>query len=293
MRGYLYLLTTSFLWGTTFVAQLMGMDGIGPFTYGMSRYIIGFFVLLVIWAVLKKRRQGRAGACLSGWRFGLRAGCIMFLASALQQFGLLFTTAGKTAFITCLYIIFVPLFARLIGRRISRENWAGAFVALAGLYFLSVHGETDLNYGDVLALLGSFFWAFHILYIDRYAARADNIELSVAQLAVCAVLNGLACLLLESFTWELLTEAAAPILYAAVFSSGVAYTLQIMGQRSVDPAPAAVIMSLESVFAALAGWLILGERLYNVELLGCGLMLAGMLITQAGVLLHGRRQRRL
>lgn len=291
MRGYFYLLTTSFLWGTTFVAQLVGMDGIGPFTYNMGRFVIGSLVLLGIWAFLKNRRQGRAAACLSGWSFGIKAGCIMFIAAAFQQFALLFTTAGKTAFITCLYIIFVPLFARLIGRRISRENWLGAFVAIIGLYCLSVQGETDLNYGDVLALIGSCFWAFHILFIDRYAARADNIELSVSQLAVCALLNTLACLWLESFTWELLVEAAVPILYAAVFSSGVAFTLQIMGQRSVDPAPAAVIMSLESVFGALAGWLILGERLYNIELLGCGLMLAGMLITQAGVLLHGRRRR--
>ncbi len=288
MRGYLYLLIASFLWGTTFVAQLTGMDEIGPFTYGMGRYVIGFFVVLAIWAAFGKRRQrARSEGCyISGWRFGLGAGVIMFLASAFQQFAMLFTTAGKTAFITCLYIIFVPLFARLIGKRIRLENWAGAVVAAIGLYCLSVQGEFDLNYGDVLAFIGSIFWAFHILFIDRYAERADNIELSAAQLAVCAVLNSLACFWLEPFTWQQLADAAIPILYAAVLSSGVAFTLQIMGQRTAEPAPAAVIMSLESVFGALAGWLILGERMYSVELVGCVLMLAGMLITQAGVILH-------
>lgn len=280
----------SFLWGTTFVAQLTGMEGIGPFTYGMGRYIIGFFVVLIIWAAFRQRRQRSRddGSYVSGWKFGIGAGCIMFVASAFQQFALLFTTAGKTAFITCLYIVFVPLFARLIGKRIRLENWLGAFVAVAGLYCLSVHDELELNYGDVLAFICSIFWAFHILFIDRYAERADNIELSASQLAVCALLNTGACFWLEPFEWQQLLDAAIPILYAAVLSSGVAFTLQIMGQRTAEPAPAAVIMSLESVFGAWAGWLVLGERLYSIELAGCALMLAGMLITQAGVILHRR-----
>ena len=290
MRGYVYLLMASFFWGTTFVAQLTGMECIGPFTYNMSRFVIGFFVVLAIWAAFGKQRQrARAeGSYISGWKFGIGAGCIMFLASAFQQFALLFTTAGKTAFITCLYIVFVPLFARLLGKRIRLENWLGAFVAAVGLYCLSVQGELDLNYGDVLAFICSIFWAFHILFIDRYAERADNIELSAAQLAVCALLNGIACFWLETFEWQYLLDAAIPILYAAVLSSGAAFTLQIMGQKTAEPAPAAVIMSLESVFGALAGWLVLGERLHSVELAGCALMLAGMLITQAGVILHRR-----
>lgn len=280
----------SFLWGTTFVAQLTGMEGIGPFTYGMGRYVIGLFVVLAIWVAFGPRRQrARAeGRYVPGWKFGLGAGCIMFVASAFQQFALLFTTAGKAAFITCLYIVFVPLFARLIGKRIRLENWLGAFVAAAGLYCLSVQGELDLNYGDVLAFICSVFWAFHILFIDRYAEKADNIELSASQLAVCALLNTAACFWLEPFEWQQLLDAAVPILYAAVLSSGVAFTLQIMGQKTAEPAPAAVIMSLESVFGALAGWLVLGERLYSIELAGCALMLAGMLITQAGVILHRR-----
>lgn len=287
MQGYLCLLTASFLWGTTFVAQLVGMDEIGPFTYGMGRYVIGFLVVLAIWAVWKKPRMTKkqAGTYISGWKYGIGAGCIMFLASSFQQIAMLFTTAGKAAFITCLYIIFVPLLAKLIGKKIRLENWLGAIVAAVGLYLLSVQGSFDLNYGDVLAFICSIFWAVHILFIDRYAEKADNIEISASQLGICAILNIIACMALETFTWQQLVDAAVPILYAAVLSSGVAFTLQIMGQKTAEPAPAAVIMSLESVFGAWAGWLVLGEYMHEAELVGCALMLAGMLITQAGIIL--------
>ena len=292
MRGYLFLLLASFFWGTTFVAQMVGMDEIGPFTYGMGRYVIGFFVVLLIWLALSgQRRKAQAeGRWQSGWKYGIGAGCIMFIGSALQQVAMLYTTAGKTAFITCLYIILVPLFARLIGKRIRPENWLGAVVAVTGLYCLSIKGDFDLNFGDILAFIGAFFWSFHILFIDRYASRADGVEISAAQLGMCAILNTVACLWLETFTWQQLVGAAVPILYAAVLSSGVAFTLQIMGQKTAEPAPAAVIMSLESVFGALGGWLVLGETMNHEEILGCCLMLAGMLITQAGLIFKKTRQ---
>lgn len=292
MRGYLFLLLASFFWGTTFVAQMVGMDEIGPFTYGMGRYVIGFFVVLLIWLALSgQRRKAQAeGRWQSGWKYGIGAGCIMFIGSALQQVAMLYTTAGKTAFITCLYIILVPLFARLIGKRIRPENWLGAIVAVTGLYCLSIKGDFDLNFGDILAFIGAFFWSFHILFIDRYASRADGVEISASQLGICAILNTIACFLVESFTWQQLVGAAVPILYAAVLSSGVAFTLQIMGQKTAEPAPAAVIMSLESVFGALGGWLVLGEIMNSTEILGCCLMLAGMLITQAGLIFKKTRQ---
>lgn len=292
MQGYLFLLLASFFWGTTFVAQMVGMDEIGPFTYGMGRYVIGFFVVLLIWLALsgQRRKAKEQGAWQSGWKYGIGAGCIMFVGSAMQQVAMLYTTAGKTAFITCLYIIFVPLFARLIGKRIRLENWLGVAVAVAGLYCLSIKGDFDLNFGDILAFIGAFFWSFHILFIDRYASRADGVEISASQLGMCAILNTVACLWLETFTWQQLVGAAVPILYAAVLSSGVAFTLQIMGQKTAEPAPAAVIMSLESVFGALGGWLVLGETMNHEEILGCCLMLAGMLITQAGLIFKKTRQ---
>lgn len=292
MQGYLFLLLASFFWGTTFVAQMVGMDEIGPFTYGMGRYVIGFFVVLLIWLALsgQRRKAKEQGTWQSGWKYGIGAGCIMFVGSAMQQVAMLYTTAGKTAFITCLYIILVPLFARLIGKRIRPENWLGAAVAVAGLYCLSIKGDFDLNFGDILAFIGAFFWSFHILFIDRYASRADGVEISASQLGMCAILNTVACLWLETFTWQQLAGAAVPILYAAVLSSGVAFTLQIMGQKTAEPAPAAVIMSLESVFGALGGWLVLGETMNHEEILGCCLMLAGMLITQAGLIFKKTRQ---
>lgn len=292
MRGYLCLLMTSFLWGTTFVAQMAGMDDIGPFTYCMWRFMIGFFVVLAIWRLFKGQRKKaqQLGKWQSGWKYGMGAGCIMFLGSALQQVAMLYTTAGKTAFITCLYIILVPLFARLIGKKIHAENWLGAVVAVTGLYCLSIKGDFSLNYGDILAFIGAFFWSFHILFIDRYASKADGLEISAAQIGVCAILNAIACFLLESFTWQQIVNAAIPILYAAVLSSGVAFTLQIIGQQTAEPAPAAVIMSLESVFGALGGWLVLGEVMNSTEIMGCCLMLAGMLITQAGLIFKKTRQ---
>ena len=292
MRGYLFLLLASFFWGTTFVAQMVGMDEIGPFTYGMGRYVIGFCVVLLIWLALsgQRRKAQAAGRWQSGWKYGIGAGCIMFVGSAMQQVAMLYTTAGKTAFITCLYIILVPLFARLIGKKIRPENWLGAIVAVTGLYCLSIKGDFSLNLGDVLAFVGAFFWSFHILFIDRYASRADGVEISASQLGICAILNTIACFLAESFTWQQLVGAAVPILYAAVLSSGVAFTLQIMGQKTAEPAPAAVIMSLESVFGALGGWLVLGEIMNSTEMLGCCLMLAGMLITQAGLIFKQTRQ---
>ena len=292
MRGYLFLLLASFFWGTTFVAQMVGMDEIGPFTYGMGRYVIGFCVVLLIWLALsgQRRKAQAAGRWQSGWKYGIGAGCIMFVGSAMQQVAMLYTTAGKTAFITCLYIILVPLFARLIGKKIRPENWLGAIVAVTGLYCLSIKGDFNLNLGDVLAFVGAFFWSFHILFIDRYASRADGVEISASQLGICAILNTIACFLAESFTWQQLVGAAVPILYAAVLSSGVAFTLQIMGQKTAEPAPAAVIMSLESVFGALGGWLVLGEIMNSTEMLGCCLMLAGMLITQAGLIFKKTRQ---
>lgn len=271
---------------------MVGMDEIGPFTYGMGRYVIGFFVVLLIWLALsgQRRKAQAAGRWQSGWKYGIGAGCIMFIGSALQQVAMLYTTAGKTAFITCLYIILVPLFARLIGKKIRLENWLGAIVAVTGLYCLSIKGDFDLNFGDILAFVGAFFWSFHILFIDRYASRADGVEISASQLGICAILNTIACFLVESFTWQQLVGAAVPILYAAVLSSGVAFTLQIMGQKTAEPAPAAVIMSLESVFGALGGWLVLGEIMNSTEILGCCLMLAGMLITQAGLIFKKTRQ---
>ncbi len=288
LRGSLCLLLAAFIWGITFVAQLVGMDNIGPFTYGFARYVVGVIAILVIWYGFRgKRRDAKEnGEYYSGWKAGMGAGVLMFVASAFQQCALQYTTAGKTAFITCLYIIFVPIISVAIGKILKLENWIGALAALVGLYCLSIKGDFDLNYGDVLAFICSIFWSLHIMYIDRFADKKDNIDISASQLVVCAVLNGIAAFTMESVVWQHIVDAWFPIAFAGVMSSGIAFTLQIVGQRYAEPAHAAIIMSLESVFGAVGGWFVLNEQMSHIEVFGCMMMLMGMLITQGSVIIR-------
>jgi drug/metabolite transporter (DMT)-like permease len=281
-------LLAAFIWGITFVAQLVGMDNIGPFTYGFARYVVGVMAIFVIWYGFRGKRSDAKehGEYYSGWKAGMGAGVIMFVASAFQQCALQYTTAGKTAFITCLYIIFVPIISVVIGKILKLENWIGALAALIGLYCLSIKGDFDLNYGDVLAFICSIFWSLHIMYIDRFADKKDNIDISASQLVVCAVLNGIAAFAMESVVWQHIVDAWFPIAFAGVMSSGIAFTLQIVGQRYAEAAHAAIIMSLESVFGAVGGWFVLNEQMYHIEVFGCMMMLMGMLITQGSVIIR-------
>ena len=183
------LLAAAFFWGTR-------MDEIGPFTYAASRFLLGFISLLIVWRAFNSHREleRRKGRYKSGWKAGMLAGLIMFIASSMQQVALLYTTAGKTAFITCLYIIFVPMFAALLHRRIKAENWAGAILAIIGLFLLAVHGDVMLSFGDGLVLISSFFWTAHILFIDHFANEVDAIELSTSQIGICMLLSTVAAL---------------------------------------------------------------------------------------------------
>ena len=282
LRGMLMLLTAAFFWGTTFVAQLSGMAELGPFSYASARYFLGFLSLAAVWFFQRRERDRlqRLGKYHSGFIAGLGSGFIMFIASSLQQISLLYTTAGKAAFITCLYIVFVPLGAVLLGKLIRRENWLGAFTALFGLYLLAVSEGFSLQFGDVILFISSFFWTAQILFIDRFAAKVDVIELSTAQLFVCFALSSLVMTLFETPTASAMFEAWFQIAYAGILSAGVAFTLQIYGQKYVEPSAAAILMSFESVFGALSGWAILGEVMSSREICGCALMFAGMIITQ-------------
>ncbi|WP_297965019.1 DMT family transporter [uncultured Anaerovibrio sp.] len=288
LRGSLYLLLAAFIWGVTFVAQLVGMDNIGPFTYGFARYIVGVIAIFIIWYCFRgKRRDAKEhGEYYSGWKAGLGAGLLMFIASAFQQCALQYTTAGKTAFITCLYIIFVPIISVIVGKLLKLENWIGALAAVIGLYCLSIKGEFNLNYGDVLAFICSIFWSLHIMYIDRFADKKDNIDISASQLVVCTVLNGMVAFAIENVVWQDIVDAWFPIVFAGVMSSGIAFTLQIVGQKYAEPSHAAIIMSLESVFGALGGWVVLNEQMAPIEVFGCMMMLLGMLITQGSVIIR-------
>lgn len=292
LKGLLLLLTAAFIWGTTFVAQMVGMEDLGPFTYAMSRYFLGFLFLIGLWRLRGKKRaqEKERGTYHPGWRAGFGAGAIMFVGTSLQQVAMLYTTAGKTAFITALYIILVPMGAALLGKKIFGENWVGAGIALAGLYLLSIHGEFSLSFGDGLVLISALFWAAQILFIDRYAERVDAIELSVAQIAVCWLGSSLAALLFESIRWEPIVAAWFAIFYGGVMSGGVAFTLQIIGQKYTDPGPAAIVMSFEAVFGAVSSWLILGEIMSSMQIAGCVLMMTGVLVTQSRLLFAGKKR---
>ena len=276
------LLAASFFWGTTFVAQILGMEGLGPYTYAAARFALGVLFIGALWFLYRDKRaeQKRAGTFRSGFRAGIPVGLAMFVGVTLQQVALLYTTAEKTAFITTVYIVLVPLVAVLLGQRVRAVQWGGAVLAFAGVYFLSAHGEMTINTGDLLVLICSFFWMAQILLIDRYARAVDAIELCFMQMIVCTIGSAVLAAIYESFAWSDIWSAAVPILYAGLFSCGVAYTCQILGQAYVEPTQAAILMSTEAIFAAVAGWIVLGETMSGVQVLGCALLLGGALMAQ-------------
>lgn len=282
IKGTLMLLAASFFWGTTFVAQRTGMDDLGPFSYAATRYLLGFLSLVAVAIFTRKQRarERRQKNYRRGFLIGLIIGLVLFVASSMQQVAMQFTTAGKAAFITCLYIVFVPLGAKILGTVIRRENWLGAGLALVGLYLLAVNENFSVQIGDAILFVSAFFWTMQILLIDRFAAKVDLIELSTAQIFMTMLLSFAAMFALETPTLPTIIDAWFPILYGGVMSAGVAFTLQNYGQRYAEPAVAAILMSFEAIFGAWAGWLLLGEEMTSREIFGCLLMLIGMFVTQ-------------
>ncbi len=276
------LLGASFFWGTTFVAQMAGMEGIGPFTYAATRYFLGLLSLIAVLFYTRRDRakERRQGKYSRGFSIGIFTGIFLFVASSMQQISMLYTTAGKAAFITCLYIMFVPLGAKFLGKKIQLENWLGAALALLGLYFLAIKEGFSVNFGDVILFFSAFFWAAQILLVDKFANKVDLLELSTSQIFITTVLSTICMLIFETPTLAAVTSAAFPIFYGGVMSAGAAFTLQLYGQKYVEPSVAAILMSFESIFGALSGWLILGEQMTGKEILGCLLMLAGIFVTQ-------------
>ncbi|MBQ3452462.1 MAG: DMT family transporter [Selenomonadaceae bacterium] len=282
IKGTLMLLGAAFFWGTTFVAQLSGMDGLGPFSYAAPRYLTGFLSLVALLIYTRKSRavERRQKNYQRGYLIGLLIGVVLFIASSMQQIALQYSTAGKAAFITCLYIVFVPLGAKLLGKIIRRENWLGAGLAIVGLYLLSVSGDFSIQLGDVILFFSAFVWTAQILLIDRFASKVDLIELSTAQVFIVMILSFAAMFALETPNLSAMLSAWFPILYGGLMSSAVAFTLQNYGQRYADPATAAILMSFEAIFGALAGWFFLNEIMTAREIFGCVLMLIGMFATQ-------------
>jgi len=221
---------------------------------------------------------------------GALAGLVLFMGASLQQVGLVHTTAGNAGFITGLYVVIVPLLGLFWRQRPDLGTWIGALLAAAGLYLLSVTAAFEIAFGDLLVLVGAFFWAAHVLIIGWLSPRIESIQLACIQFAVCSLLSLITAAALETMTLQGLMGAALPILYGGLLSVGVAYTLQVVAQRDARPAHAAIILSLESVFAALGGWLLLGELLSARALAGCSLMMAGMLLSQLHAFVFRRKR---
>lgn len=287
LKGSIMLLMASFFWGTTFVAQMTGMEGLGPFSYAATRFALGFIFLIAVWYSQRKNRERekRMGKFKSGFIAGIGSGLIMFIASSMQQVSMLYTTAGKAAFITCLYIVFVPLGAILLKKVIRIENWIGAFTALFGLYLLAIKDDFTFQIGDLILFVSAFFWAAQILFIDKYASKVDALELSVAQIFACMVMSAVVMIIFENPTIDSIQSAWLPIFYGGIFSAGMAFTLQVFGQKYAEPSTAAILMSFESIFGAVSSWIILGEVMSSREIFGCALMFIGVIVTQYRVLI--------
>ena len=284
LRSDMLLLLTAAIWGFAFTAQRAGMDHIGPFLYTGIRFLLGAAALVPLWffgrrgTVATERRSVR-----SLLRGGVLAGAFLFLGVTFQQIGLLYTTAGKAGFITGLYVILVPLLGIIWKQHSHRGTWAGAALAVGGLYLLSVTGGFKIGTGDLLVLASAVFWAFHVHVIGKLSKSLDSVKLAVVQYTFCGLLSLLFAVPLEPIELGAIIDAALPIAYGGICSVGIAYTLQIVAQKSAPPAHAAIIMSLEGVFAVTGGYLLLGETLSTRGFLGCGLMLCGMLLSQISV----------
>jgi drug/metabolite transporter (DMT)-like permease len=277
------LILTAVIWGSAFVAQRVGMDHVGPLTFNGVRFALGALTLMPL-ALRGDRTTEREHSKHLGKKQAVLgavvAGVILFGGATLQQVGLVWTTAGKAGFITGLYVVIVPLFGMLWKQWPGWAGWVGAILAAIGLYFLSITDEFNLAPGDGWVLASAFFWAIHVLLLGYLSPRVDVLRLACTQYAICSFLSLAAAGFAENVTLHGLREATIPILYGGVMSVGVAYTLQVVAQKFAPPTHAAIILSLEAVFAALAGCLILGETLTSRGLLGCGLMLAGMMVAQ-------------
>lgn len=286
------LALTAFIWGSAFVAQSVGMDYLGPFTFNSIRCLMGGIVLIP--ELLLFKRNGRkksqeqvaevAGAGIGSRKDlivgGICCGLALAAGSSLQQIGLVYTTAGKAGFITALYIVIVPVMGILLGKRVRLKVWIGVVLAATGMYFLCITEGFSIAKGDFFVFLCAAAFSVHILVIDSFAPKVDGVALSCIQFFVCGILCAVPMLVSEQPQISQIMEAWVPLAYAGVLSCGVAYTLQVVAQKNTDPAVASLILSLESVFSVLAGWVILGERLSGRELFGCALVFTAVILAQ-------------
>jgi drug/metabolite transporter (DMT)-like permease len=287
LAANMLLLLTAAIWGFAFVAQRVGSQFVGAFTFNGVRFALGaisLIPLIIYFDKRKKKDNNTEGSIeISSKKtiiYGILVGVVLYIAATLQQIGLIYTTAGNASFITGLYMVFVPIFGIFLKQKIEKKAWAGVGLAVIGLYLLSVNENFNIGYGDFLEVIGAVFWAVHILTIDNFAKKIDPLKLSAIQFATCSILSLVTALILKQFTIDGLSKALIPILYGGLLSVGVAYTLQVVAQKNAKPSHAAIILSMESVFGAIGGALLLSESMSSRGYVGCVLILTGILITQ-------------
>ncbi len=278
LQSNILLLITAAIWGFAFVFQRTGMEHVGPFTFNAARFALGTFSLIPVWWWLSS--QSKETSSSNVFYYGAIAGIFLFAGSTLQQVGIQYTTAGKAGFITGLYIVIIPIITLFFGQYTRKETWGGCAFALIGLYLLSVTDDLTIEYGDTLVLIGALFWAGHVLIIAKYSPKVSAISLSVVQFAVCAILSFAVAFFTETIKVSNIVLAGESILFTGLISVGIAYTLQVIAQQNAHPAHAAIILSLEALFAAIGGWILLNEVLTTKAIIGCILMLLGMVISQ-------------
>lgn len=294
LKGNLMLLLTALIWGSSFVAQRAGMDYIEPFTFNGIRSLIGGLVLIPVIFLLTRtglggaEQEAEAGSLPKDKKAerktlligGISCGIVLFIASSLQQIGVVYTTAGKAGFITALYVIIVPIMGIFIGKKIRPIVWLCVLLSIAGLYLLCMKDGFSLGKGDLLVLLCAVAFALHIMVIDHFSPKTDGVKLSCIQFLVCGLISLVPMFAAETPVLSRILDCWVPILYAGVLSCGVAYTLQVVAQKDTNPTIAAMLLSLESVFAVITGVIILHEQISARELAGCVMMFAAIIIAQ-------------
>jgi len=290
MKNNAMLLLAAFIWGCAFVAQSVGMEYVGPFTFNSVRSIIGGIVLVPVIFLMDglKKRGGMSNEEIKSLRGdtktlvfgGICCGVVLAVASTLQQFGIMSTTVGKAGFITAMYIVLVPLLRIFFGKKVRPLILVCVGISVAGLYFLCMTESFSLGIGDLFVLLCAFVFSIHILVIYHFSPLVDGVRMSFIQFLTAGVLCAVPMLMFEGPRPEAILTAWIPILYAGVMSCGVAYTFQVMGQKNADPTVASLLLSLESVFSVLAGWVLLGQGLKGRELFGCALMFGAIVLAQ-------------
>ena len=290
IRQSLLLLLAAAIWGTAFVAQSVGTEYVGTFTFNCVRNLIGSLVLLPVIVFLGKRKEGAQVEELHVkkpwnpqkrlWIGGISCGTVLFIASNLQQYAIGFTSVGKAGFITALYIVIVPILGLLLKKTVGVKVWISVILSVFGLYLLCMKDSFVMGRGEWLLLIGAVLFAVHILVIDYFVAFNNGVQMACIQFFTCGVLSGIFMFLLESPNWSGIFAAALPILYAGIMSCGVAYTLQMVGQKGMNPTVCSLLLSMESVFSVLAGFVILGQALSVRELIGCVIMFMAILLAK-------------